>query len=339
MAAVVDAIADYADEHASALQEAAGLAKGLRRKLHKWGVWRHAAAIGAAAAGAGPEETAAAAAAVEVAGGAGMEDDEPVRAFETVAHFHDEFEELIACLGVDLQAVVVFIDDMDRCSNAETIVETFEAMRLFLHAPTTAYVVGAHEDIVEAALDRRYEGRLAGDEDLGSHWLEKMLQHPIKVPPLGGPEVMSYINLLFAEIHTSSEHFGELRAKADDNRRTNPFQVAMNAGIARDTIGELSAELSEALDIAAEVAPLLAQNLRGNPRETKLIPEPLPPAHGDGTPALVAARGSQASEADGARRAARPEPLRARFHLAPGLGYRSLAGARGGRTARQRGEG
>lgn len=216
MAAVVDAIADYADEHASALQEAAGLAKGLRRKLHKWGVWRHAAAIGAAAAGAGPEETAAAAAAVEVAGGAGMEDDEPVRAFETVAHFHDEFEELIACLGVDLQAVVVFIDDMDRCSNAETIVETFEAMRLFLHAPTTAYVVGAHEDIVEAALDRRYEGRLAGDEDLGSHWLEKMLQHPIKVPPLGGPEVMSYINLLFAEIHTSSEHFGELRAKADE---------------------------------------------------------------------------------------------------------------------------
>ena len=269
MAAVVDAIADYADEHETVLQEAAGLAKKLRRKLHAWGVWRHSAAIGAAAAGAGPEEIAAAGAAAEVVGGAGTADDDPARAFETVAHFHTEFEELIESLGDKLQAVVVFIDDMDRCSNVETIVETFEAMRLFMHAPKTAYVVGAHEDIVEAALDRRYEGRREGDEELGSHWLEKMLQHPIKVPPLGEPEVLGYINLLFAELHTSPEDFEKLRSKADENRKRNPFQVAMNAGIARDTIGDLSEELTEALDIAGQVGPLLAQNLRGNPRETK----------------------------------------------------------------------
>jgi hypothetical protein len=57
--------------------------------------------------------------------------------------------------------------------------------------------------------------------------------------------------------------------KAGENRTTNPSQVAMNQGIARDTIGELSAELVEALDIAGQIGPLLAQNLRGNPRETK----------------------------------------------------------------------
>ena len=270
MAAVVDAIADYADEHKGVFKEAAEQANKLRITLHQWGVWKHAATLGAGAAGAGPEEAALAAAAADIVGGSGFQGDgEPPRTFETVAHFHTEFERLIESLGDKVQAVVVFIDDMDRCSSVDTIVETFEAMRLFLHAPKTAYVVGAQESIVEAALDRRYEGRREGDEDLGSHWLEKMLQHSIVVPPLGEPEVLSYINLLFAELHTTGEQFAQLRAKADENRKTNPFQVAMNAGIARDTIGELSPELVVALDIAAQVGPVLAQSLRGNPRETK----------------------------------------------------------------------
>jgi hypothetical protein len=269
MTAVVDAIADYADDHTGVFKDTARKANQLRRTLHRWGILKHAASFGAAAAGAGPEEIAAAAAGADIIGGAGTDDDGPRRTFESVAHFHTEFEELIESLGDKVQAVVVFIDDMDRCSSTETIVETFEAMRLFLHAPKTAYVVGAHEPVVEAALDTRYEGRSAGDESFGSHWLEKMLQNTIAVPPLGEPEVMSYINLLFAELYTTKPEFEQLRVKASENRKSNPFQVAMNEGIAAATIGELSAELVEALGIAAQIGPLLAQALRGNPRETK----------------------------------------------------------------------
>jgi len=268
MASVVDAIADYADEHKGLMQEVGERANKLRRTLHRWGVWRHAAAVGAVSAGAGPEEAAAAAAVADVLGG-GPEDEEPERAFESVAHFHHEFEQLMEELDDKVQALVVFIDDMDRCSSTDTIVETFEAMRLFLHAPKTAYVVGAHANIVEAALDSRYQARREGDDKLGGHWLEKMLQHRIPVPPLGEPEVLTYINLLFAELYTDPDQFDRLRAKADENRKVNPFQVAMNAGIAADAIGELPAALVEGLDVAAEVGPVLAQSLRGNPRETK----------------------------------------------------------------------
>jgi hypothetical protein len=269
MAAVVDAIADYADEHKGMFTAATEKANKLRKTLNRWGIWKHAASIGAAAAGAGPSEIAAAGAVGDMIGGAGSDDSEPQRTFETVAQFHTEFAGLIESLGDKVQAVVVFIDDMDRCSSTDTIIETFEAMRLFLHAPKTAYVVGAHENIVEAALDSRYQSRREGDEKLGSHWLEKMLQNTIAIPPLAEPEVMSYINLLFAELYTTEEQFKQLRTKAEENRNSNPFQVAMNEGIARDAIGELSAELVEALGIAAQVGPLLAQNLRGNPRETK----------------------------------------------------------------------
>jgi hypothetical protein len=270
MAAVVDAIADYADEHTSLVKDAVAKANKLRTTLQRWGIWKNAAAVGAAAAGLGPEEVTAIAAAADAAAGIGAgEEAPPRREFETVAHFHSEFADLVESLGEQLQAVVVFIDDMDRCSSETTIVETFEAMRLFLNAPKTAYVVGAHESIVEAALDRRYEGRREGDENLGGHWLEKMLQHSIAVPPLGEPEVLSYINLLFCELHTSAEKFAELRARADQNRKANPFQVAMNTGIARDVIGEVSAELAADLDIALQIGPVLAQHARGNPRETK----------------------------------------------------------------------
>jgi KAP family P-loop domain len=117
MAAVVDAIADYAEERKGTLKGALEKANTLRRTLHRWGVWKNAAAVGAALAGAGPEEIKAAEAAGDILGDAGAPEPEaPKRTFETVAHFHTQFEELIESLGEKLQAVVVFIDDMDRCS-------------------------------------------------------------------------------------------------------------------------------------------------------------------------------------------------------------------------------
>lgn len=43
----------------------------------------------------------------------------------------------------------------------------------------------------------------------------------------------------------------------------------MTEGIARDTIGNLSDELTEGLEVAAQVGPALARGLRGNPRQLK----------------------------------------------------------------------
>lgn len=73
--------------------------------------------------------------------------------------FREQFAKLIASLdGVD--AVVVFVDDLDRCL-PETVVDTFEAIRLFLNSQRTAYVVAASREIVESAIDSRYP-ELAG---------------------------------------------------------------------------------------------------------------------------------------------------------------------------------
>jgi hypothetical protein len=270
MAAVVDAIADRIGQDAPRFADAIEKANSLRGKLRQWGIFRHLGTVGAAAAGAGPEEAAAAGAATDAIAAISADEAEAEyqRTFETVSHFHEEFVSLMEAFDDDVQAVVVFIDDMDRCST-ETIIETFEAMRLFLHAPKTAYVVGADVDVVEAALAGRYPVRSEGDEDLGRHYLEKMLQNVITVPPLFEPEAQTYINLLFAELYVSAEHYQQLCDAANKNRASNQLSVAMNEGIAQETIGELPAELTAGLAIAAQVGPPLARGLRGNPRQLK----------------------------------------------------------------------
>jgi hypothetical protein len=267
MAAIVDAIGDRIEEDCGRFQVAVEKANALRRRLHRWGLVHQTAMFAASAAGAGPEEAAGAALAADVIAGVSGDDQErePPRSFETVAHFHEEFASLIESLGADVQALVVFVDDMDRCST-ETIVETFEAMRLFLQAPKTAYVIGADTAIVEAALADRYPTR---DDDTSRHYLEKMIQNGVSVPPLSEPDAQTYINLLFCELYASTEQYTALLEAATRNRQPGELVLAMTAGIATETIGQLTDELSLALQIAAQVGPPLARGLRGNPRQIK----------------------------------------------------------------------
>jgi hypothetical protein len=239
----------------------------LRMKAQSIGAIKALVTGGATLAGADPGSAALAGQAAEVA--AAKEDDkqQSARAYESVAEFHAEFAEVMDSIDDEIQALVVFIDDLDRCS-VETIVDTFEAVRLFLHAPGTAYVVGAHQRIIQSALDDRYPAHGEGDENLGRDYLEKMLQVMVTVPPLSEPEAETYVNLLFAELH-APEKFDELVDRAREVRNKNRLAVAMNAGIAKEVIGEPSDGLAEAFALTEQIAVPLVRGLRGNPRQIK----------------------------------------------------------------------
>jgi hypothetical protein len=185
----------------------------------------------------------------------------------SITEFHQRFAELMDELE-DVAALVVFVDDLDRCL-PPTIVDTFEAIRLFLHVRKTAYVVAAHHRIVEAAIDSRYPANRQGDESLGRDYLEKMLQVSITIPPLSEPEVETFINLLLAELHTDEDQLGRLRAKAREQRDRDLLAVAMNYGIARDVLDQPPNGLEEAFGLGLRIAPILARGLRGNPRQVK----------------------------------------------------------------------
>ena len=186
---------------------------------------------------------------------------------ESVADFRVEFEALIGSLH-EVKATIVLIDDLDRCLD-DTVVDVFEAIRLFLQVSSTAFVIAANRPIVQAAIERRYPAKVEGDPALGKDYLEKIVQVEITVPPLAEPEAETYLNLLFADLRLDEKAMGEIRAEADKLRRENQFSVAMNYGIAKGVLGQVPSELEGDFTIANRIAPTLSRGLRGNPRQLK----------------------------------------------------------------------
>ena len=113
------------------------------------------------------------------------EEQGPPTVFESVANFRAEFERLVEGLA-DVEAVIVLIDDLDRCLD-DTIVDVFEAIRLFLQVSSTAFVIAANRDIVQAAVERRYPPAREGDASLGRDYLEKVIQIGLQFPRWPNP--------------------------------------------------------------------------------------------------------------------------------------------------------
>lgn len=196
------------------------------------------------------------------------EDDNQAVAVATLSDFRVKFGEMVA--GLSAQAVVVFIDDLDRCL-PNTVVETFEAIRLFLNTPRTAFVIAAHRQIAEAAVDAAFPdyGKVSGP-GLGHEYLEKMLQLQLEVPRLSLDDSAAYVGLLFARLRLGDDAFNKLSSNVSDRRRNSPLARAFDLSIAADVLGDdLTPELKSDLEWAEDILPAIAAALRGNPRQTK----------------------------------------------------------------------
>lgn len=183
--------------------------------------------------------------------------------------FHREFEELIASVE-DFRSVVVLIDDLDRCL-PDQVIETLEAIRLFLATPGTAFVVAADERLVRDAVRRRYAAASEIEIDLPREYLEKLIQVPLRIPPLARPDGESYCNLLVAEKLLDSAQFGLLLDAARSIRASGELRVNCNIGIVREALeghavpDELEAELA----LMEQLVGPLTSGLKGNPRQIK----------------------------------------------------------------------
>ncbi|WP_213290640.1 P-loop NTPase fold protein [Bradyrhizobium sp. sGM-13] len=105
-------------------------------------------------------------------------------------------EETLEVMGTKL---IVLIDDLDRCL-PQTTISTLEAVRLFLFLENTAFVIAADDSVIRHAVRRHFDGIV--DEGLVTSYFDKLIQVPIRVPPLGTQEVRAYLMLLFVENST-----------------------------------------------------------------------------------------------------------------------------------------
>jgi hypothetical protein len=183
-----------------------------------------------------------------------------------VREFKRDFEALIEASG--LKSVVVFIDDLDRC-NPPTVIETLEAIKLFLFVKRTAFVIGADEDLVRHAVRERFPEVRGSAVDVSTNYLEKLVQVPLRVPPLGRAEMETYMNLLFAELHLG---VAETRVMVTAHGPREPAaigSVGFTYEAVRTARGTEHAELEDDLAMVAQTADILTAGLKGNPRQTK----------------------------------------------------------------------
>jgi predicted KAP-like P-loop ATPase len=175
------------------------------------------------------------------------------------------FEEALEEMGVTL---VVLMDDLDRCL-PETTISTLEAIRLFLFLKNTAFVIAADDAMIKHAVRRHFQGV---DDDLVTNYFDKLIQLPIRVPPLGTQEVRAYMMLLFVENSDLDPEVKEkIRAKIcaqlgrtwQGKRVDRAFLQSLHDKFADELIGQF--------DTADRLAPLMttASGIVGNPRLIK----------------------------------------------------------------------
>jgi hypothetical protein len=267
MAAVIDALQQRVDAEPSLQERVGDRLRSLRERVWRMGLLRGAATGGALLAGADPALAAAAGEAAQGISTPAATPGPPER-YDNVARFRTDFSELMRDLGDEVRALVVFVDDLDRCLT-DAVVETFEAIRLFLHVEKTAYVIGADQRLVQAAIEDRYPAARESGESLGRNYLEKIVQVTVAIPPLSEPEVETYLALLLAQLELDDGGYAQLLLAASAQRTAGALSVAMNEGIAREALGNLPDGLAEAFALTRQIAPTLAAGLRGNPRQLK----------------------------------------------------------------------
>ena len=130
-------------------------------------------------------------------------------------------------------------------------------------------MIAADERIIRFAIGSRYPADAGGGVDVGRDYLEKIVQVPIRIPPLTGSEVETYLNLLFAELHLQPETQEALRDKAAETRAADTLAVACNYGIAEEVVNPVPESLQSSFELSARIGPVLAVGLNGNPRQLK----------------------------------------------------------------------
>jgi hypothetical protein len=194
----------------------------------------------------------------------GQGEDEPVRGLED---FRAEFKELMASEALaHVQAVAVLVDDLDRCL-PETVIESLEAIRLFLAVPKMSFVIAADEDRVADAIRTRFKdtGAPAEKGDAGEQpatlYLHKIVQTTIPLPTLSRFDTQAFLLLLQLEAGLGASQFGGLIEQCSTIRR--------GGGGLDDLIAVDGVEMSDQLAFASRLTPILYEKLHGNPRRIK----------------------------------------------------------------------
>jgi len=189
---------------------------------------------------------------------------------EEINGFRKDFEELLKTAKID--RLVVLVDDLDRCI-PETAIAILEAIRLFLYVPGTIFILAADENMIAYAVRKHFPDLPAsvGPADYTRNYLEKLIQLPFRVPPLGKTETRTYITLLLAEyaLRDKPDEIEKIRALAGEVFARPWEGKELDENLIKSKLGTISEKLKESLLLSNRISAALAEGLNGNPRQLK----------------------------------------------------------------------
>ncbi len=187
-----------------------------------------------------------------------------------IQEFRKAFKKLLE--KSKISRLIVLIDDLDRCL-PETAIETLEAIRLFIFLPSTVFIIGADEAMIEYSVRKHFPDlpESSTSQSYARNYLEKLIQVPLRIPSLGDTETKIYVTLLLlgGAIDNESQEYTQLLDLGRKALQT-PWE---GKGIEHDDIKKILKERFESVQglllLSDQISPILSAGTKGNPRQIK----------------------------------------------------------------------
>ncbi|MHC1714410.1 MAG: P-loop NTPase fold protein [Acidaminococcaceae bacterium] len=191
---------------------------------------------------------------------------------EDIRKFKNDFEAVLEEAGVD--NVVILLDDLDRCQ-PKRIVETMEAIELFLSVRHTTFLILADRQVIDSAVKTKYSPKSSTRKFPPNGYLEKSIDIPIYIPVLSAKDIENYLLLLVAQVSVKKASFRKLLAQIAQKKlllRESAITLKelceMTAAF-HDPYATSEEDFNKDILIFAEIRPMLANKFKGCPRQAK----------------------------------------------------------------------
>jgi hypothetical protein len=125
-----------------------------------------------------------------------------------IGRFQDDFKKVVSVItGSPANPLVIFIDDLDRCSPSKTA-EVLEAINLLLDSERCVFVIGMDAGAVVASVEAKYKEVVTltkpsddpGGLTLGQRFLEKIFQIEFRLPPPTNEHMAQYVDSILGAV-------------------------------------------------------------------------------------------------------------------------------------------
>lgn len=183
-----------------------------------------------------------------------------------INYFRENFAELIN--KTKINKLVIYIDELDRC-NPDTILETLEAIRLFLFVEKIYFIIGADERHIQYSVQRKFSQIEGNQINIGKEYLEKIVQYPINIPRMRSGDVDFYLLFLLCEKELEPLELEKLLSLLVTAKNKNPLVFDIRQIISTSDEFKTNEKIKVASKISRNMAPILSRELNGNPRQCK----------------------------------------------------------------------